>query len=37
VLQVLHLYREEELAKHQDITGTFVPLKGSLRSADANG
>jgi len=37
VLQVLHLYREEELAKHQDITDTFVPLKGTLRSTDANG
>jgi gentisate 1,2-dioxygenase len=36
VLQVLHLYREEELAKHQDITDTFVPLKGAVRSADTN-
>ena len=34
VLQALHLYREEELAKPQDITGTFVPLKGTLRFAD---
>ena len=30
VLQVLHLYREEELAQHQEITGTFVPRKGTL-------
>ena len=37
VLQMLHLYREEELAKRQDITGTFVPLKGALSSTDTNG
>ena len=32
VLQVLHLYREEELAKQQEISGTFVPLKGASRN-----
>ena len=37
VLQALHLYREEELSEHQDVTETFVALKGTLRSADANG
>ncbi|MHB8599486.1 MAG: cupin domain-containing protein [Ktedonobacteraceae bacterium] len=37
VLQGLHLYREEELAERQEITGTFVPLKGVLSNADANG
>ena len=37
VLQGLHLYREEELAEHQEITGKFVPLKGTLRTADTNG
>ncbi len=36
VLQALHLYREEELAEHQEITGTFVPLKGASRAADAD-
>jgi gentisate 1,2-dioxygenase len=36
VLQALHLYREEELAKRPEITGTFEPLKGTSRSADAN-
>jgi gentisate 1,2-dioxygenase len=29
VLQALHLYREEELAEHQEITGTFVPVEGA--------
>ncbi len=33
VLQALHLYREEELATSQDITGVFVPLKGVSRMA----
>jgi hypothetical protein len=28
VLQVLHLYHEEELTRQQEIIGTFVPLKG---------
>jgi gentisate 1,2-dioxygenase len=37
VLQGLHLYREEELAGRQEITDTFVPLKGVLSKADANG
>jgi len=27
LLQALHLYREEELAEHQEIAGTFVPLQ----------
>lgn len=36
VLQALHLYREEELAERQQITGTFVPLKGASGIADAN-
>ena len=36
VLQALQLYREEELSKHQDVTDTFVTLKGTLRPADAN-
>ena len=36
VLQALHLYREEELAERQEISGTYVPLKGAERSADAN-
>jgi gentisate 1,2-dioxygenase len=27
VLQPFHLYREEELAIHQEITSTFVPLE----------
>jgi gentisate 1,2-dioxygenase len=34
VLQMLHLYREEQLARLQDMTGTFVPLKDTSRSAD---
>ncbi len=34
VLQLLHLYREEELAEHQEIVGTFVPLKGALRTSE---
>ena len=29
VLQPLHLYREEVLAQHQEITGKFVPLEGA--------
>jgi gentisate 1,2-dioxygenase len=29
VLQALYLYREEELAAQQEITGTFVPFKGA--------
>ncbi len=29
VLQVLHLYREEELVERQEISGTFVPLQGA--------
>ena len=37
VLQALHLYREEELAEGQEISGTFVPLQGILRTADALG
>ena len=37
VLQALHLYREEELAKRQEITGTFIPLKGVSETADTNG
>ncbi len=37
VLQGLHLYREEELVRYQEITDTFVPLKGVLSKADANG
>ena len=32
VLQALHLYREEELAKHQEIVGTFAPLEGATSS-----
>jgi hypothetical protein len=32
VLQVPHLYHEEELAKQQEIIGTFVPLKGVSRN-----
>lgn len=28
VLQALSLYREEELAEHQEVGGTFVPLQG---------
>jgi hypothetical protein len=28
----VHLYREEELAKQQEIIGTFVPLKGVSRN-----
>ncbi len=35
VLQALHLYREEVLAEHQETSGTFVPLQGALRTADA--
>lgn len=31
VLQGLHLYREEELAMHQEINGTSVPLQGATR------
>ena len=31
VLQALHLDREEELAEHQEIIGTFVPLEGVSR------
>ena len=34
VLQALYLYREEELAEHQEISGTFVPLKGTVSTAD---
>jgi gentisate 1,2-dioxygenase len=30
VLQALHLYREEELAEHQETSGTFVPLQGVM-------
>jgi gentisate 1,2-dioxygenase len=37
VLQVLYLYREEELAERQEIIGTFVPLKGASRNADVKG
>src|SRR5207302_11422735 len=37
VLQALYLYREEELAEGQEISGTFVPLQGILRTADALG
>ncbi|MEO8972558.1 MAG: cupin domain-containing protein [Ktedonobacteraceae bacterium] len=37
VLQGLHLYREEELAVRQQITDTFVPLKGASRIAGING
>ncbi|HVB23880.1 MAG TPA: cupin domain-containing protein [Ktedonobacteraceae bacterium] len=37
ILQGLHLYREEELAERQEITGTFIPLKGVLETADTNG
>ena len=29
VLQLLHLYREEELVERQEISGTFVPLQGA--------
>jgi gentisate 1,2-dioxygenase len=29
VLQALHLSREEQLAERQEISGTFVPLKGA--------
>jgi gentisate 1,2-dioxygenase len=36
VLQALHLYREEELAERQEISGTFVPLNGATRTADAS-
>ncbi len=36
VLHGLHLYREEELAERQEITGTFVPLKGVLSNVVAN-
>ena len=36
VLQVLHLYREEELVDRQEISGTFVPLQGALRTAEVN-
>ena len=35
VLQVLYLYREEELAERQEITGAFVPLKGAMSTAEA--
>jgi gentisate 1,2-dioxygenase len=34
VLQALYLYREEELAEHQEINGRFVPLKGAVSAAD---
>src|SRR5258708_39741016 len=37
VLQVLYLYREEELAETQEILGTFVALKGASRNADVKG
>ena len=36
VLQPLHLFREEVLAEHQEIIGTFVPLKGIVGIADEN-
>jgi gentisate 1,2-dioxygenase len=35
VLQALYLYREEELAEGQEISGTFVPLQGVVSTADA--
>jgi gentisate 1,2-dioxygenase len=35
VLQALYLYREEELAERQEITGAFLPLKGAMSTADA--
>jgi gentisate 1,2-dioxygenase len=35
VLQALYLYREEKLPEHQEISGTFVPLKGAISTADA--
>jgi len=34
VLQALYLYREEELAERQEISGTFVPLQGVVSTAD---
>lgn len=37
VLAGLHLYHEEKLAKRQEITDTFVPLKGVSGTADENG
>ncbi len=36
VLQALHLYREEELPEHQEITGTFIPLQGASKASDIN-
>jgi gentisate 1,2-dioxygenase len=35
VLQALYLYREEVLTEHQQISATFVPLKGPVPTADA--
>lgn len=35
VLQALHLYRAEELARHQEIGGTFVSLQGVTSATDA--
>ena len=35
VLQSLHLYREEALPEHQEIGGTFVPLKGMVSATAA--
>jgi gentisate 1,2-dioxygenase len=37
VLQALSLYREEELAKHQEMSATFVPLHRATSLADATG
>jgi gentisate 1,2-dioxygenase len=36
VLEPLHLYREETLAEHQEVIGTFVPLKGLSNVAEAH-
>ena len=35
VLQSLHLFREEALLEHQEIGGTFVPLKGMVSATAA--
>jgi gentisate 1,2-dioxygenase len=36
VQHALHLYREETLPVHQEISGTFVPLKGIVSAATEN-
>ena len=34
VLEALHLYREEQVATPQEVSGAFVPLKGLSKAAD---